>query len=172
MFGVHSCVFLTRGAAQQSCVCPGPLPRAGAQLPVDCVLVLGGWLVLLRGCDACRAVGGGLQSGASLIDVRLDVGSLPPRSSWPTVAGCLLGGFPVGRDWWGGERIVGGVLPRISVGTWGLCRARLCLVLVCGGRYGKILFQNGGINLLWPDCGCQMQSETGHGLPGLAPGRY
>ena len=26
---------------------------------------------------------------------------------------------------------MGGVLPRISVGTWGLC-ARLCLVLVCG----------------------------------------
>ena len=38
-------------------------------------------------------------------------------------------------DRWGGERVVGGVLPRISVGTWGLC-ARLCLVLVCGGRYG------------------------------------
>jgi hypothetical protein len=30
-------------------------------------------LVLLRGCDACRAVGGGLQSEAALIDVRLDV---------------------------------------------------------------------------------------------------
>jgi hypothetical protein len=38
------------------------------------------------------------------------------------------------RDWWGGELIVGGVLPRISLGTWGLC-ACLCLVLVCGGRY-------------------------------------
>ena len=38
-------------------------------------------------------------------------------------------------DRWGGERVVGGVLPRISVGTWGLC-ARLCRVLVCGGRYG------------------------------------
>jgi hypothetical protein len=31
--------------------------------------------------------------------------------------------------------VVAGVLPRISIGTWGLC-ARLCLVLVCGGRYG------------------------------------
>ena len=29
----------------------------------------------------------------------------------------LLGGFPVGRDGWGGERIVGGVLPRITIGT-------------------------------------------------------
>jgi hypothetical protein len=70
-------------------------------------------VLLLQGCDACRAVGSGLQSGAALIDVRLDVGSLPPRSSSPTVAGCRLGGFPVGRDWWGGERVVGGVLPRI-----------------------------------------------------------
>jgi hypothetical protein len=73
--------------------------------------------VLVRGGDACRAVGGGLQSGATLIDVRLDVGPLPPRSSSPTVAGCWLGGFPVGRDLWGGERVVGGVLPRISIGT-------------------------------------------------------
>jgi hypothetical protein len=47
----------------------------------------------MRGYDACRAVGGGLQSEAALIDVRLDVGSLPPRSSSPTVAGCWLGGF-------------------------------------------------------------------------------
>ena len=80
----------------------------------------GGWLVLVRGCDACRAVGGGLQSGAALIDVRLDVGPLPPCSSSPTVAGCRLGGFSVGRDWWGGERIVGGVVPRINIGT-GVC---------------------------------------------------
>jgi hypothetical protein len=94
----------------------------------------GGWLVLLRGCDACRAVGGGLQSGAALIDVPLDVGSLPPLSSSPTVAGCRLGGFPVGHARWGVERIVGGV-PRINIGTWGLCD-RLCLVLVCRGRYG------------------------------------
>ena len=54
--------------------------------------------------------------------------------SSPTVTGCRLGGFPVGRDRWGGERVVGGVLPRIGIGTWGLC-ARLCLVLVCRGRY-------------------------------------
>ena len=95
----------------------------------------GGWCYL-RGCDACRAVGGGLQSEAVLIDVFLDVGSLPPRSSSPTVTGCRLGGFSVGRDWWGGERIVGGVVPRINIGTWGLCD-RLCrLVLVCRGRYG------------------------------------
>jgi hypothetical protein len=46
-------------------------------------------VLLLRGCDACRAVGGGLQSGAALIGVRLDVGSLPPRSSSPTVTGVV-----------------------------------------------------------------------------------
>jgi hypothetical protein len=73
-------------------------------------------VLLLRVCDACHAVGGGLQSGAALIGVRLDVGSLPPRSSSPTVTGCRLGGSPVRRDWWGGERVVGGVLPR--VGGW------------------------------------------------------
>ena len=77
----------------------------------------GGWLVLVRGGGACRAVGCGLQSGADLIDVRLDVGPLPPRSSSPTVAGCQLVGFPDGRCRWGGERDVGGVLPRINIGT-------------------------------------------------------
>jgi hypothetical protein len=51
------------GEAQRSCVIDGPLPRAGVQLPVDCVLLLGGWLVLLRGCDACCAVGGGCNRG-------------------------------------------------------------------------------------------------------------
>ena len=67
-----------------------------------------------------RVVSDGLRLGVALVDVRLDVVSLPPRSSSPTVAGCRLGGFSVGRDWWGGERIVGGV-PRINIGTWGLC---------------------------------------------------
>ena len=72
------------------------------------------------------------------------------------MTGCLLGGYPAGRDWLGGERDVGRVLPRINIGAdvwgessimtgvyerwcsstlhigWGL----LCLVLVCRGRYG------------------------------------
>jgi hypothetical protein len=73
--------------------------------------------VLVRGGDICHAVGGGLRSGAALIDVRLDVGPLSPRSSSPTVAGCRLGGLPVGRDRWGGERVVGGVLPHINIDT-------------------------------------------------------
>ena len=76
---------------------------------VDCVLSLGGWVVLVRGGGACCAVGGGLSSGTALVDVRLDVVPLPPRSSSLTVAGCRLGGYPVRRDRWGGERVVGGV---------------------------------------------------------------
>jgi len=128
--------------------------------------LLGGWVVLVRGGSACRAVCGGLCSGAALVDVLLDVLPLPPRSSSPTVACvfyycrvCQLGGYPVGRDLWGGERVVGGVLSSINIGVnvwgessimtgvyerwcsstlhigWGLCD-RLCLVLVCRGRYG------------------------------------
>jgi hypothetical protein len=84
---------------------------------VDCVLLLGGLVVLVRGGIACHAVGGGLRSGAALVDVRLDVVPLPPSSSLQTVTGCLLGGYPAGRDWWGGECIVEGVLPRINIGT-------------------------------------------------------
>jgi hypothetical protein len=112
---------------------PFPVPGRSSLWTVSCCW--GGWLVLLlRGCDACHAVGGGLQSGAALIGVRLDVWSLPARSSSQTVTGCRLGGFPVRRDLWGGERVVGGVLPRISIGTWGL-KARICVVLVCRGMY-------------------------------------
>ena len=61
---------------------------------VDCVLLMGGVagaVVLLWGCDACYAVGGGLQSEAALIDVRLDVGSLPPDSSSPTERVLFIG---------------------------------------------------------------------------------
>ncbi len=139
------------GAAKRSCAGAGPLPRAGAQLPVDCVLstvaaaeARGGmsspqqqkrgvecqlhrygkllkklslslspsltcWspcaqrrcYVLLRGGVTGAAAGlrrmprGRWRPGAALIDVRLDVGPLPPCSSSPTVAGCRLGGIPV-----------------------------------------------------------------------------
>jgi hypothetical protein len=94
---------------------PFPVPGHISLWTASCCW--GGWLVLVRGGGACRAVGGGLQSGAVLIDVRLDVGPLPTRSSSPTVVGCRLGGFPAGRYRWGGERVVGGVLPRINIGT-------------------------------------------------------
>ena len=109
---------------------------------VDLRLVDGGWLVLVRGGGSCCVVGGGLREGVALVCVRLDVVPLPTRASSQTVAGCRLGGFPVGRDRWGGERVVG-VLPLISIGAWGLCDS-LCLVLVCGGRCGL-----GGVVLLF-----------------------
>jgi len=44
---------------------------------------------------------------------------------------------------------VEGVLPRIIVGTWGLCDS-LCLVLVCRGRYcfgGEVLLFILGLSL-------------------------
>ena len=84
---------------------------------VDCVLSLGECLVLVRSGYACCAVGVGRRSGAALVDVRLGVVPFPPRSSSPTVAGCRLGGFPTGRDLWGGECVVGGVLTRINIGA-------------------------------------------------------
>ena len=39
----------------------------------------------------------------------------------PTVTGCRLGGYPAGRDQWGAERVVGGMLPGINIGAnvWG-----------------------------------------------------
>ncbi len=124
---------VVRRSGPATALTPFPVQGSSSLWTVSCCW--GGWLVLLlRGSDACLAVSGGLQSGAALIGVRLDVWSLPPSSSSLTVTGCRLGGFPVRHDWWGGEHVVGGVLPRISVGTWGLC-ARICLVLVCGGRY-------------------------------------
>ena len=131
-----------------------------------CVLSMGRGLVLVRGVGVCHAVYGGLCSGDALVDVRLNVVPLPPRSSSQTVAGCLLGGYPAGRDWWGGNRIVGGMLPRMNIGAdgwgessimtgvhqrrclstlhigWGLCD-RVYLVLVCRDRYGL-----GGVVLL------------------------
>ena len=70
-----------QGRGPQQAVCRGaavlrrrwpPSPCRGAA--VDCVLLLGGVAGAMRGYDACRSVGGGLQSEAALIDVRLDVG--------------------------------------------------------------------------------------------------
>jgi hypothetical protein len=112
---------------------------------------------------------GGLNSGAAPVVVRLDVVPLPPRSSAQTVAGCRLGGYPVGRDRWGGDRC-GRDVPRINIGAdvwgessimtgvfqcwfsstlhvgWGLCD-RVCLVVVCRGGYclggGVLLFMLG-----------------------------
>ncbi len=57
-------------------------------------LVVGECLTLVQGGCVFRAVGGGLRLGVALVNVRLDVVPLPPRSSTPTVACCRLGGFP------------------------------------------------------------------------------
>ena len=65
---------------------PFPVPGRSSLCTASCCW--GGWLVLVWGGDACRAIGGGLQSGAALIDVRLDVGPLPPvlpRRLWRVV---------------------------------------------------------------------------------------
>ncbi len=122
---------MSQHSGPASALAPFPVPGRSSLWTASCCW--GGWLVLLLwGCVACCTVSGCLQTVAALIIVHLDVGSLPPRSSSQTVT--VLGVFPVRHDWWGGDRVVGGVLPRISVGTWGLC-ARLCLVLVCRGRY-------------------------------------
>ena len=124
-------------------VSPGGLPYyvlwgVLLELPIDCVrfpavwvvcrsvssglcLVAGEGLVLVRIVYACLVVCVGLHSGATLVDVHLDVVPLQPRFSSQSVAGCLLGGLSDGRDLWGGDRVVGGVLPRINIGTdvWG-----------------------------------------------------
>jgi hypothetical protein len=57
---------------------------------------------------------GRLSSGAAPVVVRLDVVSFLPSSSSLIVAGCLLGGYPVGRDWWGGKRDAGGMSEDIN----------------------------------------------------------
>ncbi len=98
-----------------------PFPEPGRSSLWTASCCWGGWLVLLlRGCDACREVGGGLQSGAALIGVRLDVGSLPHCSSSLTVTGCRLGGFPVRRDWWGGDALWEGCYPASAL-AHGVC---------------------------------------------------
>jgi len=47
--------------------------------------VAGGCLSLVRSGGVFHAVGGGLHLGVALVDVRLDVVPLPPRSSSATV---------------------------------------------------------------------------------------
>jgi hypothetical protein len=113
---------------------------------------------MVRGGCVWSAVCVCLRSGAALVYIRLDVVPLPSSSSSQTVEGCLFSGHPVGRDQFGGNHIVGGVLPHIHIVSnvwgkssimtgvyqhwclstlyirWGLCYC-VCLVLVCRGRY-------------------------------------
>ena len=66
-------------------------------------------VLVLKTASPAHADVGGLSSGAAPVVVRLDVVPLPPRSSAPTVAGCRLDGYPVGRDRWVGKRAAGGM---------------------------------------------------------------
>ena len=86
---------------------------------MDCVLLLGGWLVLVRdSCDAClnaaRSVAACNRGPPSSTSASTSGLSRPvlPRRLWRVVGwvGFLL-------DVIGGERVVGGVLPRINIGT-------------------------------------------------------
>ncbi len=78
--------------------------------------------MLVRGGGACRAVGGGLRSGAALVDVRLDVVPLPPRSSSPTVA---VVGWVV---------ILWTVIGGLESALWEGCYPALTLAPTCGAN--------------------------------------
>ena len=88
---------------------------------MDLRLVDGWWLVLVRGGGAYRVVGGGLRLGVALVDVRLDVVPLPPRSSSPTVA--VVGWVGILLD------VIGGV----ESALWG-CYPALTLAPTCGSN--------------------------------------
>ena len=66
-------------------------------------------VLVRRTASPTHADFGGLNSGAAPVVVRLDVVPLQSRSSTPTVVGCQLGGYPAGRDQWGGKQAVGGM---------------------------------------------------------------
>ena len=57
--------------------------------------------------SATRLVAGCVRE--QLSSPSADVVPLQTRSSSPTVADCWLGGYPAGRDWWGGKRHAGGM---------------------------------------------------------------
>ena len=82
----------------------------------------GGRAVLVRGGCAFCAVSGGLRLGVALVNVRLDVVLLPPRSSSPTVAGCLLGGILL--------YTIGGV----ESAVWEGCYPASALTPTCGSN--------------------------------------
>jgi len=66
-------------------------------------------VLVRRTASPAHADFGGLSSGAAHVVVRLDVVYFPLRSSAPTVAGCRVGGYPAGRDRWGGKSAAGGM---------------------------------------------------------------
>jgi hypothetical protein len=77
--------------------------------PAHCPMGTVPRVLVRRTASPAHADFGGLSSGAAPVVVRLDVVPLLPRSSAPTVTGCRLGGYPVGRDRWDGKRAAGGM---------------------------------------------------------------
>ena len=78
--------------------------------PTHCPMETVPRVLVRRTASPAHADFGGLSSEAAPVVIRLDVVPLPPRSSdAPTVAGCRLGGYPAGRDRWGGKRAAGGM---------------------------------------------------------------
>ena len=67
--------------------------------------------MLVRGGCVFRVVSDGLRLGVALVDVRLDVVSLPPRSSSPTVACCRLGGILLDAIGWVESKVWEGCYP-------------------------------------------------------------
>jgi hypothetical protein len=99
------------GAVRRSYACAGRLPRAAARCGLRLVAGGGGWCWCGAAAHAARSVAACNRG--------------PPSSTSASMSGlsrlCLrvVGwvGFLLGRDRWGGERIVGGVLPHINTGT-------------------------------------------------------
>jgi hypothetical protein len=78
--------WVSSGRCQSQAVCGFPVVWVVCE-DVRCGVrrVAGGCLSLVRGGGVFHAVGGGLHLGVALVDVRLDVVPLPPRSSSVTV---------------------------------------------------------------------------------------
>jgi hypothetical protein len=67
---------------------------------------------------------GGLSSGAPPRRCPTRRRASPDPRILSTVEGCLLGGYPVGRDQWGGKRTAGGMYPALTLElTYGASRA-------------------------------------------------
>jgi hypothetical protein len=128
------------GAARRSCAGAGPLPRAGAQLPVHCVLLLGG--VAGAGAGRRRMPRGRWRPAFGGRPHRRP----PRRRASPApffLADC--GGLSVGwvfchggRDRWGGERVVDGCYPALTLAP--TCEVRFggVLLFILGSSFGGV----------------------------------
>ena len=66
---------------------------------------------------------------------KTDSASLPLVRQIGLVAGCLLGGYPVGRDQWGGNRTAGGMSEDND-------RCFLCFSVLVLGAFSTGVFQH------------------------------